>query len=92
MIGAFTNEWVAFVELAIFWGMVIYFLTYFAFLFAFEDFLKISSSDFKKLRRSALNWGGISDLDRREFRKIVTQYLNKTAMTMDVFQWYKNQS
>ena len=62
------------------------------YLFAFEDFLKISSSDFKKLRRSALNWGGISDLDRREFRKIVTQYLNKTAMTMDVFQWYKNQS
>lgn len=62
------------------------------YLFAFEDFLKISSSDFKKLRRWALTWNQISDLDRREFRKIVTQYLNKTAMTMDLFQWYKNRS
>lgn len=62
------------------------------YLFAFEDFLKISSSDFKKLRRLALTWNEISNLDRREFRKIVVQHLNKTAMTMDLFQWYKNQS
>lgn len=62
------------------------------YLFAFEDFLKIGSSAFKKMRRTALNWAEASPSDRQEFRKFAIQLFSQTAMGLDFFQWYKNVS
>lgn len=61
-------------------------------IFAFEDFLKISSSEFKAARRTALDYAQSSPSDRKKFRVFVNNFFNNLARNMDLAVWFRNQS
>ena len=59
-------------------------------IFAFEDFLKINSSELRVLRRIALDYSQSSPSDRQRFRKSVNDFYNNHARQMDLAVWFRN--
>lgn len=62
------------------------------YMFAFEDYLKISQSDFRAARRIALDWYRASYNDRTNLRRFIINQLNQSAMTMDLANWFKSET
>lgn len=60
-------------------------------IFAFEDHLKIISSDFRAARRTALDYSTSSPNDRKKFQQFVNTFFTNVARNMDLAAWYRNQ-
>lgn len=59
------------------------------FFYKLESFLKITDPEYKELRRSIVDWGMNSSVEKRNIIRSIKHDMNKTSLQLDLLQQFK---